>query len=58
MLIQKLSVKLFIFVVVMEMVALPNTASYVQMEQFSNNNTLEVTGGLMWIALWLSHFTL
>ena len=58
MLMLKQNVKCSIFVAVMEMVALPNTASYVQMEQFSNNNTLYVTGGLMWIALWLSHFTL
>ena len=58
MLMLKQNVKCSIFVAVMEMVALPNTASYVQMEQFSNNNTLYVTGGSMWIALWLSHFTL
>ena len=58
MLMLKQNVKCSIFVVVMEMVALLNTASYVQMEQFSNNNTLYVTGGSMWIALWLSHFTL
>ena len=58
MLMLKQNVKCSIFVAVMEMVALPNTASYVQTEQFSNNNTLYVTGGLMWIAPWLSHFTL
>ena len=58
MLIQKLSVKHFIFVVVMEMVALLNTAFYVPMEQFFNNNTLYVTGGSMWTVLLLNHCTL
>ena len=38
MLMLKQNVKCSIFVAVMEMVALPNTASYVQTEQFFNRN--------------------
>jgi len=53
MLTQKLSAKHSIFVPMMEMGALPNTASCVPMEQFSSNNILCVIGGLMWIALLL-----
>ena len=56
MLMLKQNVKCSIFVEMMEMVALPNTAFCVPMEQFSNNNILYVTGGSMWIAPWLSLF--
>ena len=38
MLMLRQNVKCSIFVAVMEMVALPNTASYVQTEQFFNRN--------------------
>jgi len=53
MLTQKLSAKHSIFVPMMEMGALPNTASCVPMEQLSSNNILCVIGGLMWIVLLL-----
>ena len=58
MLMLKQNVKCSIFVEMMEMVALPNTAFCVPMEQFSNNNILYVTGGSMWIVPWQSLFTL
>ena len=58
MLMLKLSVKSFIFAVMMVMEALLNTAFCAQMEQSFNRNTLYVTGGSMWTVLLLNPCTL
>ena len=58
MLMLKLSVKSFIFAVMMVMEALLNTAFCAQMEQSFNSNTLYVTGGSMWTVLLLNPCTL
>ena len=52
----KLNVKFSTSVLMMEMVASQNTASFAQMELYFSNNILFVNGGLMLIAPLLSSF--
>merc|ERR1719500_945370 len=54
MLIQKLSARLSIFVLMMEMEEEQSTASSALMEQYSSSNTLCVIGGSMLTVPWQS----
>ena len=57
MLILKPNVRHSTFALLMELVVLLNTASFVQMEPFSTNNILYVTGGTTWIVHSSKNFT-